>query len=100
MPYLNLRTGEYPRFKGDVALARNDKWEFVEPTTPPVLGERQLLAEGAPEKDSKGAYRQTWIVTTLTETEWEARRLDVAKKRLAAFGLTPADLQQLLTEEA
>lgn len=98
MPYLNMDTGEYPRFSGDVALAPNAHWVFVEETAPPALGERQMLTEGAPTKDDKGIWRQTWIVSTLTESEWAQRRLAALKGRLAAFGLSVEDLKLLLAE--
>lgn len=98
MPYMNLTTNEYPRFAGDVALAPNAQWVFVEDTPTPQLGERQLLTEGAPEQDAQGVWRQTWVVSTLTPAEWEQRRLDLLKGRLAAVGLSVEDLKLLLAE--
>lgn len=79
--YLNTDTGEYPRFAGDVALEPNARWVVVEDTTRPEIGERQLVVEGFPVADERGIYRQTWIVTTLTETEWDERQKQVEAMR-------------------
>lgn len=96
MAYLNTRTGEYPRFAGDVQLSPNDSWAVVEPLTPPVAQDRQIVYEGKPELMPSGVYRQTWVVEEFTEEEWEARRIDGVKARLADLGLTVEDLKNLL----
>lgn len=98
MPYLNTRTGEYPRFAGDVALTPTDAWVFVEEVPPPHVTDKQTVAEGAPEKNPSGVYHQTWVVTSYTDEEWEQRRLDLARSRLTVLGITVADLKKLLAE--
>lgn len=98
--FINTRTGEYPRFVGDVEQAPNEPWEVVEETAPPTLEAMQTLVELPPVKDEKGIYRQQWSVKTFTAAEWEARRLALVKARIEALGFTVEDLKLLLSEGA
>lgn len=100
MPYLNIETGDYPRFSSDVSRTPRAAWVVVEETVPPMLGKRDALIEGEPVMDAEGAYRQTWIVTELTDSELEERESAFARSRSASLGLMVGDLKSLAAEGA
>lgn len=98
MPFLNTDTGEYPRYAGDVVLSPNAAWVAVEETPRPEAGERQVVSEGEPVKGADGVYRQTWIVTSFTETEWFERRRGALEAWVTQSGLSVDELRTLLAE--
>jgi hypothetical protein len=78
--YINLTTGEYPRYPGDIELAPNNQFvavEWVDP--PPYSFPPQICYEGSPINEN-GVWRMTWIVRDATQEELNDLADDQRKK--------------------
>ena len=97
--------GEYPRYIGDLQLeypdyqegdALPEGWHQVEETTTPQLTEPDtIIYEGTP-VETDGAFKQTWVIRTMTAEEIERRDAPITlRAKLTALGLTEAEIQVL-----
>ncbi len=69
--YINLKTGEYPRHVGDMALDPDGQYAPVEWVDPPAFdGTTQRCYEGKPVNEN-GTWRMTWILRQATQQEIE-----------------------------
>lgn len=95
--------GEYPRHIGDIELAHPDwdgdltnlpeGWHKVEETEMPAPSANLLVVEGAPELVD-GAYKQTWVVTELTDEEVVERRKTATRLRVMLANISEDDIRE------
>jgi hypothetical protein len=70
--YINILTGEYPRYPGDIALNPDSEYAVVEWVEPPSIDTAtQRRYEGAPINDN-GTWRMTWVARDATQEEIDA----------------------------
>jgi hypothetical protein len=103
--YLNIITGEYPRYDGDLELLGwnvgeplPEYWVPVEYVEPLQVTATQVVEEIHPIQNAEGSWITAWSIRELNEQELKQRKIRIIKNKVSRNMLLTIEEAMLLTE--